>query len=88
MVWSIELASTALKELKKLDSTVQDRIIRFLKERVAKDPRSTGEPLRENLSGFWRYRIGDYRVYADIQDEVIKVLVVKIGHRREVYKAK
>jgi mRNA interferase RelE/StbE len=88
MAWKIELAKSAEKELSKLGKPVIKRILRFLKDRVEKDPRAVGDQLKGHLSEFWRYRIGDYRVYADIQDEKVLVLVVKIGHRKEVYKKK
>lgn len=88
MAWTIKFARSAEKELEKLDKPVIHRILRFLKERVEPDPRSVGEKLKGELSDFWRYRIGDYRVYADIQDETVTVLVVKVGHRRNIYKRK
>ena len=53
---------------------------------VCKNPRHLGEPLRGEHAGFWRYRIGDYRVLCDILDEKVVVLVLTIGHRRQVYK--
>jgi len=86
MAWKIEFARSAEKELSKIESQATRRILRFLKERVANDPRSVGEPLKGELSEFWRYRVGDYRLYATIQDEQVTVLVVKVGHRREVYR--
>lgn len=88
MAWRIEFAKSAEKELSKLDSPVVRRILRFLKERVAADPRSVGEPLKGELSEFWRYRVGDYRLYGSIEDERVTVLVVKVAHRREVYRKK
>jgi mRNA interferase RelE/StbE len=86
MAWRIEFARSAEKELTKLDPQVALRILRFLKERVTSDPRGVGEPLKGELSEFWRYRIGDYRLYTTIQDENVTVLVVKVGHRREIYR--
>ena len=88
MAWTIEFARSAEKELAKLERRAAQRILRFLKERVAADPRATGEPLKGELSEFWRYRVGDYRLYAAIDDARITVLVVKLGHRREVYRKK
>lgn len=86
MAWKIEFAKSAEKELYKLDRPVVQRILRFLRDRVTDDPRSVGEPLKGELSDFWKYRVGSYRLYADIRDENVTVLVVKVGHRRHVYR--
>ncbi|MFC5491414.1 type II toxin-antitoxin system RelE family toxin [Dokdonella soli] len=89
MVWRIELSTLGQKNIAKLDSKTRDRVLRFLFERVAKldDPRSIGEALKgSELGNFWKYRVGDYRIIADIQDGALCVLVVKIGNRREVYR--
>ena len=86
LAWKIEFARSAEKELSRLDRPVTRRILKYLNERVAIDPRAVGEPLKGELSEFWRYRIGNYRLYADIQDERVTVLVVKVGHRRDVYR--
>ncbi|MFA7566671.1 MAG: type II toxin-antitoxin system RelE/ParE family toxin [Alkalispirochaeta sp.] len=88
MAWTIEFAKSAEKELSKLDRPVIHRILKYLKERVSVDPRSVGDPLKGELSKFWRYRVGDYRLYTTIQDAQVTVLVVKVGHRREVYRKK
>ena len=87
MAWTIEIDKAAKKELAKLDKSVANRILRFLAERIATDenPRRFGEPLSENLTGLWRYRVGDYRVIAEIQDDVVAILVLQIGHRRKIY---
>ena len=88
MAWRIELAKSAVKQLKKCDSQTAVRILKFLNEKVKKGPRSTGKALRGELSDLWRYRIGDYRLVCKIQDEKLVVLVLKLGHRREVYREK
>ena len=88
MAWTIEFAKSAQKELSKLERSAAQRIIAFLRDRVAVDPRSVGGPLKGELSVFWKYRIGEYRLYADIQDDRVTVLVVKVGHRRNVYQKK
>ncbi len=86
MAWKIEFHKDAEKELAKVDKKIQKRILKVLRERIApNNPRSFGEPLRGNLSGLWKYRIGNYRVIADIQDEVVVILVLRVGHRRKVY---
>ncbi len=89
MASRIELERSALKELNELDRPVRERILRFLNQRLAPldDPRAIGEALKGAALGqLWKYRVGDYRVIASIQDEVLLVVVVRIGHRREVYR--
>ena len=93
MAWRIEFDAGALKELRNLDQPVARRITRFLRERVAvmDDPRSLGAPLRSptNSPGatpLWRYRVGDWRIVVRIEDEVLRVLVLRVAHRREVYR--
>ena len=89
MVWKVELARAAERELDKIDSQAARRILAFLYGRVAtlEDPRSIGEVLKgSRLGEFWKYRVGDYRVIATIEDGALRVLVVKIGNRREVYR--
>lgn len=73
--------------MRKLGSTAQKRILTFLKEKiVANDnPRTHGKALTGDFSGFWRYRVGDYRIIAKIEDHVFTVFVVKAGHRKEIY---
>jgi mRNA interferase RelE/StbE len=77
MVWKIEFAGSVAKTLGKLDKPTGKRIMKFLRERVAIDPKAVGEPLKGNLAPMWRYRVGDYRIICDIVDESVKVLVVK-----------
>ena len=89
MAWLIEFEKEAEKELSKLDKQVARRIVRFLRERVAvlENPRSIGQALSgSTLGDYWKYRVGDYRVIADIQDDRVCVQVVRIGNRREVYR--
>ena len=89
MAWRIELEDAALKELAKLDKPVAKRIVTFLRERVAvlDDPRSIGEALKgSRLGEFWKYRVGDYRIITNIEDGVMRILVLKVGNRRDVYK--
>lgn len=89
MAWRIELSETARKQLSKIDHKTALDIRRFLRERLAtgEDPRRFGDPLRKNLSGFWKYRVGAYRLICDIQGERLVILVIRVGHRREVYDA-
>ena len=88
MAWTIEFVPAAAKELKKLGKTEAGRIIATLETRIAPldDPRALGSALTGELGGLWRWRIGDYRVVARIVDERITILVVRVGHRREVYR--
>ena len=88
MAWRVEFEDAALKELAKLDKPVARRILAFLRERVAAldDPRSVGEALKgSKLGEFWKYRVGDYRIVAHIEDGALRILVLKVGNRREVY---
>lgn len=89
MAWLIEFERDAEREIRKLDKQVARRILKFLRERVAAldDPRSIGEALTgSKLGAYWKYRVGDYRIIADIQDKRICIQVVRIGNRREVYR--
>jgi len=76
-----------LKELRKLDRQAQKAILAYLDQRIAgkEDPRRFGKGLRANLAGLWRYRVGDYRILCQIQDGLLLVLVISVGHRKNVY---
>ena len=88
MAWAIEYAETAKKQLRKLDKAAARRIADFMDERVApsEDPRRLGKALKGPLGDLWRYRVGDFRVFCDIQSAVLTVLILQIGNRREVYR--
>ena len=89
MAWKVELSSLAQKNLDQLDPQIARRVLSFLHERVAPldDPRSIGEALKgSRLGEFWKYRVGDYRIISSIEDGALRILVVKIGNRREVYR--
>lgn len=89
MAWQVELDRAAVRDLKKLDRPTARRILTFLQSRVAAldDPRSIGEALRgSRLGEFWKYRVGDYRIIARIEDAAVRILVVRIGNRRDVYR--
>jgi len=89
MAWRIEFDPAAERELRKLDPQVAKRILKFLRERVAnlEDPRSIGEALKgSRLGEFWKYRVGDYRIISSIEDGALRILVLRIGNRREVYR--
>lgn len=91
LAWKIEFEDRAKKELQALDKPVAKRITKFLKERVAPldDPRSIGEQLKgSELGEFWKYRVGSYRIVANIEDQAVRILVLRLGHRKEVYQRK
>lgn len=89
MAWQIEIDEAAKKELAKMDKAVARRITTFLRNRLAPldDPRSIGEALTGSRYGnFWKYRVGDYRIITSIEDGALRILVVKVDHRRQVYR--
>lgn len=89
MAWSIEIAAGARRDLAKLDKPIAKRIVSFLRERLQKlaDPRSIGEALHGKKFGeLWKYRVGDFRIIAKIEDARLIILVVRVGHRKNVYK--
>ena len=87
MAWRIEFTRNADKAMRKLDKVIAARVFDELDE-IAKleDPRSRGKALVGNLAGLWRYRVGDYRIICDIEDDVLVVLVVDVAHRGSVYR--
>ena len=89
MVWKVEFDSAALKDLQRLDQTAQRRIVRYLRERIAieENPRRLGKALHGDKTGLWRYRIGDYRLLCRIENQILTVLVIAVGHRKEVYRS-
>jgi mRNA interferase RelE/StbE len=89
LAWEIEFSEAGFKNLASLDKPVAVRIRKFLLERLAEleDPRSIGEALKgANFGDYWKYRVGDYRVIAAIEDGAVRILVVRIGNRKEVYR--
>ena len=91
MAWKIEFTFAADRQFYKLDKTVANRIKIFLDNRIATaiDPRKHGTSLKgEKYGDLWKFRVGDYRIICEIQNEALIVLVVKIGHRGDVYRKK
>ena len=88
MAWTIEYTDSARSQLRKLDRQAARRIVDYMDKRVAplEDPRSMGRALTVPLGGLWRYRVGDHRIICDIQDRVLRVLVVRVGGRDSVYR--
>jgi len=87
-VWRVEFDRAAVRELRKLGADAEARVLRYLRERISgsEDPRRLGHSLTGDRKGLWRYRVGDYRIVAAIEDDRFIVLVVAVGHRREVYR--
>ncbi len=85
--WSIEIEDDARRELRKLGPQAQDKIFRYLEKRIAAagNPRDFGKPMFGEYKGLWRYRVEDYRLICRVEDHRMVVLVVRIGHRRDVY---
>jgi len=86
--WTVEYDPRAIGDLNRLSREVKADIVRYLEDRVAQaaDPRDYGRPLRHERFGLWRYRVRDYRIICHLRDDVLTVLVVGVGHRRDVYR--
>lgn len=85
MAWTVRFTSAAEKQLSKLDRPVQRRIVEFLQDLSEGDPRSSGKAMRGDAHA-WRYRVGDYRLVCDLADKELIVYIIRVGHRREVYR--
>ena len=86
MIWTIEFDKKAIKELSKIDKSIQTRIVNELTRLSRLDnPRLFGKALKSNFNGLWRFRVGDYRIVCELIDSELKILVVRVAHRREVY---
>ena len=87
MAWKIEFSPKAKKQLLKINTIDQTTLDKFLNDKLPKtsNPKSLGASLQGNLKGFWRYRVGDYRIICQIKERQLIVLVVKIGHRKDIY---
>lgn len=88
MSWTIEFDTRVEKDLRALDKQAASRILKYLAERVAPadDPRRLGKALSGELGEYWRYRVGPYRVLATIEDDALRILVVRVAHRNSVYR--
>ncbi len=86
MAWTVEYKKSTQKQLRKLDVQIADRILADMEHFVAQsDPRASASPLTGNWQGFWRFRLGDYRAICHIDEGKLIVLVVKVGHRKDIY---
>lgn len=87
MHWHIELKAKAAQAINKLDPQHRERIRAFLKNQADQsNPRATGKALQGQLAGYWRYRVGDYRLICQIKDTTLVILVIEIGHRKNIYR--
>lgn len=88
LAYKVQLEKKALKQLRKLDAINQRNISSFINTHLqgTYTPRQHGKALTGHLKGFWRYRVGDYRIICDIKDDELIILAITIAHRREVYK--
>jgi len=88
LAWTVEFQLSAQKQFRQLDRPIQQRIRDYFRKRVlaAEDPRQLGKALTGDKGGLWRYRIGDYRAICKIEGERLAVLVLEIGHRRQIYR--
>lgn len=84
-MWNIRWDDRARKELRSLDTPVQNKILKYLRERVVDDPHRFGRELIGHKAGLWRYRVEDYRLICQIRNDQLIVLVVAVGHRKEIY---
>lgn len=88
MKYDVVFSKTALKQFKKMDNYTKLMLINWIEKNLSncEDPRIHGKALKGNLKNQWRYRVGDYRILCDIEDDKLIILVINIGHRREIYK--
>jgi mRNA interferase RelE/StbE len=86
-MWTIEFDLVARRELDKLDKPIANRILKFLYQRIARleSPQQVGEKLQGALSAYWKYRVGDYRIICSIEHDRLVVLVLRVGHRSQIY---
>ncbi|HEY5819802.1 MAG TPA: type II toxin-antitoxin system RelE/ParE family toxin [Mesorhizobium sp.] len=89
MAWRLEYLQSARKSVERLNPQIRQRIRMYLVDRVATldDPRKIGKPLKGPMSAYWRFRVGDYRIICDIQDDRLVILVVTVGHRSNIYQS-
>jgi len=88
LAWRVEFKRTAEKQISKLDRPAQARILSYFRERVqpSENPRQFGKALHGEGQDLWRYRIGDYRAICEIDDAEGRIVVLAVGHRKEVYR--
>jgi len=89
MGFDVQLSSNAIRALKRIDRHQAKIIVAWIEKNLqgCENPRLFGKPLRHDKKGEWRYRIGSYRIIAEIQDELVKIEVINVGHRKDIYNA-
>jgi mRNA interferase RelE/StbE len=87
MKFRVEYSKTAVKQLLKMDKKILAFIISFIEEKLVncENPRLYGKALQGNLNDKWRYRVGDYRILAKIEDDVLVIVIIEVGHRKDIY---
>jgi len=85
LAWTVRLTESAKKQLAKIDKTAAKRITSYLKSRVSEEPRSQGKTLKGPFKAYWRYRVGDYRIICELKDDDMVVLVIDMGHKKDIY---
>lgn len=87
-MYTVVFTKAALKDIKKFDKPTSKLILAWIRKNLdnCSDPRKVGKPLKGDMRNYWRYRVGDYRILSAIQDEIITIQVIHIGHRKEIYK--
>ncbi len=89
MTWNINYAMSVKKDIQKFDVSTRKRLKKFIEDRLAKmeNPRTIGGALTgSKLGQFWKFRVGDYRIISEIQDKILTILIIEIGHRKEIYR--
>jgi len=88
VIYNVAFTDTADKQLQKLEKNIKRQISKYIDKYIdgSRNPRLRGKALKGKLSGLWRYDIGSYRLVCDIQDNICRVLAVKVGHRKDVYR--
>ena len=87
LIWKVNFDDAAAKDLRKLDRQAQKDILNYFRQRIAtiEDPRRFGKPLSRELAGLWRYRVRDYRMICPMDNDALLVLVLRVGHRKDIY---
>jgi len=86
LAWEIRITRTAEKQISRLDQVTQKRLLKFFTRLNQRKPKQLGKALQGDKAEFWRYRVGDYRLICTVDDNLAQVLVLEVGHRREVYR--
>ena len=86
-MYTVVFTEKALKALKKFDKSVSRMLVAWIRKNLdgCDDPRRSGKPLTGNHSGKWRYRVGDYRIMAEIEDKKVVIIILTVGHRKSIY---